>query len=51
MVENTLNGLMERSAAAYQWTNRVLGYPPDFNRQDLGVSTAHSIGAGRIIED
>ncbi|OJT09173.1 hypothetical protein TRAPUB_14383 [Trametes pubescens] len=35
MVENTLNGLMERSAAAYQWGNRVHGYPPDFNRQGL----------------
>ncbi|KAI0367084.1 hypothetical protein BV20DRAFT_981535 [Pilatotrama ljubarskyi] len=38
MVQNSLNNFMERTAAAYQWSHRVHGYPPNFNRESLEES-------------
>ncbi|KAI0354533.1 hypothetical protein OH77DRAFT_1426135 [Trametes cingulata] len=38
IVQNALNNFMERAAAAYQWSHRVRGYPPGYNRQSLEES-------------
>ncbi|KAI0824390.1 hypothetical protein BC628DRAFT_1379285 [Trametes gibbosa] len=35
IVANSLDRFMERHATAYQWGQRVHGYPPNFNRQSL----------------
>ncbi|KAH9847751.1 hypothetical protein C2E23DRAFT_863122 [Lenzites betulinus] len=35
IVANALDGFMERNAAAYQWSQRVHGYPQGFDRRSL----------------